>query len=305
MKSEDLFQQIADAIAAQMEAGVLPWHKPWSETQGAARNAVSGKAYRGANVFWLEMARQAKGYGSNLWLSFKQAKDLGGSVRKGEQGSAVFFWMFDKKADPVTGELKPVVWAKAYTVFNLDQCDDVKVPAKHAAPLVQPCPDVRNAIAEQLMLDTGAVIRHGGDVACYVPSLDIVKLPAFAQFESADAYYSTAFHELGHWTGHKSRLNREYGKRFGDEAYAFEELVAELTAAFVCLTNGFDNPARDDHAAYIKHWLKVLKSDKRAFITAAGAAQKAADLILGTAKAQEQAPDAQGESEGVLMAQAA
>jgi antirestriction protein ArdC len=286
MKTDELFQEITDRLLAQMEAGVRPWCKPWSAAKAGFEptlpHNIAGRSYRGANVFWLMMVADAKGYESPVWLTFNQAVDAGGSVRKGEKGTAVYFWNFQKRENKETGKVEQVVWAKAYTVFNIAQCDGVKMPEAQAprahAEVIQS--------AEDMIAATDATIRHGGDVACYVPSLDIVRLPAREAFAAIDGYYATAFHELGHWTGAKHRLDRQFGKRFGDDAYAFEELVAELTAAFVTGALGLANPAREDHAAYLANWIKVLKDDKRAFITAAGKAQAAADFILN-AKAVE------------------
>ena len=279
MKTDDLFQEITDRLIGQMESGIAPWNKPWNSAlagfEPSLPHNIAGRAYRGANVFWLMMVAQARGYESPVWLTFKQAQETGGSVRKGEKGTAVFFWHFDRKLNEETGKTEQTCWAKAYTVFNIAQCDGVKAP--QAKPRTQA---ETVAEADALICATGAIIKHGGDAACYIPSLDIVRLPDREAFASVDGYYGTAFHELGHWTGSEKRLNRQFGKRFGDDAYAFEELVAELTAAFVNGALGLANPARTDHAAYLKHWMKILKADRRAFITAAGKAQAAADFIL-------------------------
>lgn len=284
MKTDELFAQITDALLVKMEAGIIPWHKPWTAATSSPHN-LSGRTYRGANSFWLDLLREMKGYSAPVWLTFNQAKAAGGSIKKGEKGTAVFFWSFSEKKNESTGKVEKLVWAKAYTVFNIDQTEDVEI-AK-VDPLAQPSVFERNDAADDLIAATGAIIKHGGDRACYIPSADIIKLPVKEAFESADAYYGTAFHEIGHWTGAEKRLNRAFGKRFGDDAYAVEELVAELTASFVCAALGFDNPARDDHAAYLQGWIKVLKGDKKAFITAAGKAQAAADFIL-KAKAEEE-----------------
>lgn len=276
----DLFQEITDRITAQLATGVRPWAQPWKagatlQTVELPHN-IAGRQYRGANAFWLLMAQQAHGYARPLWLTFKQALDHGGNVRKGEKGTAVFFWKFDAREDKDTGEIKRSVMVRQYTVFNIAQCDNLEIPAlQPTKPLFE-----RIEAAEALAAGTGAVIHFGGARAFYSPTRDEVHMPAREAFRSADGLYSTLFHELGHWTGHSSRLAREYGKRFGDEAYAFEELVAELTAAFVCGSQGFASVEREDHAAYLGSWLKVLKQDSRAFITAAAHAQRAADLIL-------------------------
>lgn len=302
MKSAELFDKIAAGLIAKMESGVRPWAKPWTSRPGSMtlpHNLASGKAYRGANVFWLWLAQEAAGYESAAWLTYKQAADMGGNVRKGEKGTAVFFWSKFEREDKATGEKKSGMFAKAYTVFNVAQCEGIELPAP-----AEPAPEgERMAAAEALIAATGARIQHGGDRAFYVPSRDYIQLPAFADFVNADAYYSTAFHEIGHWTGHESRLNREYGKRFGDDAYAFEELVAELTAAFVCGSQGFASVERDDHAAYLANWIRVLRNDSGAFVTAASAAQKAADYIL--ASAADAAPMGEAEPEGEAAAMAA
>jgi antirestriction protein ArdC len=283
MKSAELFAQITDRIAAQIDAGVAPWRKPWTaDSAGLPRN-VSGRAYRGANTFWLALAQAAKGYPTPVWLTYKQAQAAGGSVRKGETGTAVFFWNFSEKTNAATGKVEKVVWAKVYTVFNVAQCDGIEVAAPPARTQIE-----RHADAEHVIAATGAVIRHGGDRAFYSPSADVVCVPHAETFVDRDAYYATVFHEIGHWTGAKARLDRQFGKRFGDDAYAFEELVAELTAAFVCASVGVSNPDREDHAAYLGHWSRILKADPKAFITAAGKAQAAADYILATAAQSEE-----------------
>ena len=283
MKTDELFAQITDALLVKIEAGVLPWHKPWTAETALPHN-LSGRVYRGANSFWLSLLQSTKGYSQPIWLTYNQAAAAGGSVKKGEKGTAVFFWSFTDKKNEATGKVEKLVWAKAYTVFNLDQCEGVE--HKAADPLARPTIFERNVAADDLIAATGAVIKHGGGYAFYVPSTDVICLPHKESFNQSDSYYSTAFHEIAHWTGSEKRLKRTFGKRFGDDAYAVEELVAELTASFVCAALGFDNPARDDHAAYLQGWIKVLKDDKKAFITAAGQAQKAADLIL-QAKAEE------------------
>ena len=285
----DVFTEITNAITAQLENGVLPWTQPWREGASATGSAtmphnIRGRPYRGANAFWLDLIGKSKGYGRPVWLTFNQAKDAGGSVKKGEKGTPVFFWKFDKKPDPANpGKLKETVFVKGYTVFNLDQCEGVACPEPRARPLAE-----RVDAAEALANATGAAIQWGGARAFYSPHFDSVQMPERGSFKSADGLYGTLFHELGHWTGHDSRLKREFGRRFGDEAYAFEELVAELTAAFICGSQGFTAPARPDHASYLASWLKVLKGDPRAFITAASAAQKAADFILATQTAEDE-----------------
>ncbi len=295
----DVFAEISNAIALKLEQGVRPWAKPWKDGMSPdpylPHNAITGKAYRGANVFHLMIMQQAHGYESSAWLTFNQAKDHGGHVKKGEKSTAVFFWHFGTRTDQETGEEKQSVTVRMYFVFNIAQTENVKLPERRKVqtPLT---PAERNAKAESMIAATGARIKHGGDVACFVPSQDIVCMPIAEAFKGSDDYYSTMFHELGHWTGHESRLNRTFGARFGDDAYAFEELVAELTSAFICGANGFASVARDDHAAYIGNWIKRIKDDPKAFIKAASEAQKAADLIM---------PKAEEDSEKEEMAEAA
>jgi antirestriction protein ArdC len=281
----DVFQQIADGIAAQLEQGVRPWAKPWREGMARPDNwprNIRGRSYRGANVFWLQLRQQQQGYEAAVWLTFKQALEQGGCVRKGERGTPVFFWKFEDKRDPKTGKVKRTCWAKTYTVFNVAQCDGVTVPERKLAPMQE-----RVAAADDLIEATNAVINYGGNKAFYVPTFDQIQMPPREAFKSADDLYGTLFHELGHWTGHASRLDRTLQNKFGDSGYAFEELVAELTAAFVCGSQGFYAAPRDDHAAYIGSWLKAIKDDPRAFVTAASKAQKAADFLLAFADSAE------------------
>ena len=206
-------------------------------------------------------------------------------MRKGEHGTPVFFWKFDRKpVDPKRpqGEQKNVVWAKGYTVFNLAQIDGVTAPKRRERTLAE-----RHADAEALMEATGARIqlrRRPGVLLARRSTSSSCRCARRSRPPSSST--ATAFHELGHWTGHEARLKREFGKRFGDQAYAFEELVAELTAAFVTGHLGIANPEREDHAAYLSNWIKVLQDDPRAFITAAGKAQAAADYILKAGEAQ-------------------
>lgn len=304
MKADELFQTIATTLAAKLEQGVRPWAKPWNAAPSPTdlpHNVTTGKAYRGANVFWLWMAQAAGGYETAQWLTYKQAAALGGNVRKGEKGTPAFYWAV-KKGENAKGEETTRMLPVSFTVFNVAQCENL--PAVEA---VEPAPIAdRIAAAEAMMAATGARIQHGGNRAFFVPSLDYIQLPAFEAFRGPDDYYATAFHELGHWTGHDSRLKRTFGQRFGDDAYAFEELVAELTSAFVCGSQGFASVARDDHASYLASWIRVLRNDSKAFVTAASAAQKAADLILSAGEdAKAAAPSQEAEPEAAALALAA
>lgn len=288
MKADDLFARITDAIAAQLERGVRPWSKPWTSQPGVLTmpHNIEGRAYSGGNVFWLWLQQEVMGYPTACWMTFNQAKARGGTVPKG--GTPVYFYGASKKVNEATGKEESRPFAKVFYVWNIAQVEGLTV----APPAtVEPAPEFeRIAAADALMAATGAVIRHGGAKAFYSPDYDSIQLPERADFVSADGYYSTAFHELGHWTGAEKRLNRTFGKKFGDDAYAFEELVAELTSALICGSQGFASLDREDHASYLANFLRILKADPKAFSKAASEAQKAAKLILesqGAANASE------------------
>jgi antirestriction protein ArdC len=270
----NLQKEIADRILAAMETGVLPWVRPWSSTNaGLPKNARTKRAYSGANVILLWITQQEHGYSSNQWLTFKQAQELGGSVRKGEKSTSITFVSRFEKSDDA-GNVASIPFLKSFNVFNIEQCDGLDLDAP--APLAIN-PDERDAACDAFIAATGAVIHYGGDRAFYRPSGDEIRLPAFERFDSRANYYATALHELVHWTGAESRCNRQFGKRFGDNAYAAEELVAELGAAFLCAELGLD--AVTQHAAYIQHWIELVKSDPQAFMTAASKASAAVEFL--------------------------
>lgn len=277
----DLYQAVTDKILAQLEQGCAPWIKPWSETSGGMPyNAISGKAYRGINTMLLFAPAGAIG---NAWLTYKQAQDVGAQVRKGEKGSMIVFFkpwkVTDKnaKAGETSSADRTIPVLRYFTVFHTSQVDGL--PEKYAPKIAERLPErERHDAAEKLMAQ--AIVQHGGDRAYYRTATDSIQLPQIGQFADVESYYGTALHELTHWTGNKARLDREYGKRFGDSAYAREELVAEMGAAFLCAACGIDGKLQ--HAEYVANWIQVLKNDKRAVLVAAGAAQKAADFVLGT-----------------------
>jgi antirestriction protein ArdC len=283
----DLYAEVSARIVAELEAGAAPWIKPWSATPGANTpcNAMSNRPYSGCNVILLWMA-QAVGYRSPRYLTFKQAMDLGGHVRKGERGTKVYFVkqleIRDGADDEPSTRLVPMM--REYTVFNVDQCDGLPDSVALGKPMRVRNPDARGDLADQFLRTTGADIREGHGEALYVPSRDFIAMPAFGAFKGADHFYGTAFHELTHWTGHKARLDRDLKNRFGSRNYAGEELVAELGAAFLCAEFGFDGDLR--HAGYIAHWIDLLRADKRAFFTACSQASKAADYLRGLALAE-------------------
>lgn len=304
----DVYQRITDRIVAALEQGAAPWHKPWNAEHAAGRITrplrCNGIPYRGVNVIMLWMTAAERGYAAPLWLTFKQAQELGGHVRKGEKGSLVVYanTICKTETDEATGEdqERVIPFMKGYTVFNAEQVEGL--PA-HFYAVAQPVldPVARIAQAEAFFAATGATIRHGGNMAFYTQAEDRVQMPPFEAFRDAESYYATLAHELTHWTKHPSRLDRDCGrKRWGDEGYAAEELVAELGAAFICADLGLAAEPRADHASYIASWLNVLKDDKRAIFTAAAHAQRAADFLHGCQPgAGEAVPD---EAEPVLEA---
>jgi antirestriction protein ArdC len=283
------YAEVTARILAELETGAAPWVKPWSVTAGRnmPMNATTGNAYQGANVVLLWMATHSR-FKQPHFLTYNQAKQAGGHVREGEKSCATICKVLQGVAKPKDGETEGRAFSsmKFYAVFNVEQCDGLPADLVSIEPRKPNNNDERDATIEEFIAATGADYSEtGGDKAFYSPGFDCVKMPAFDHFKSAAAYYSTAFHELGHWTGAEKRCNRTFGKRFGDRAYAAEELVAELTAAFLCAEFSIDGQLR--HAGYIDNWIALLKDDAKAFFTAASAAQKAADFLRSRALADE------------------
>lgn len=282
--ARDLYADVTARILQTMEAGAVPWQRSWQSTgSGLPMNAVSERPYSGVNVllFWLSADR---GYALPRYVTFNQAKEAGGNVRKGEHGTKVYFFKQLTVADRASGEDKTIPLLKEYTVFNVAQCEglpDRVTNGEAIAPLNQ---DQREALADRFIQSTGADFREGTGSPCYVPSRDFISIPAFAAFKSCPEFYGVAFHELTHWTGAKHRLDRDFSGRFGTQAYAAEELVAELGAAFINAEFGFDNT--QSNAAYLANWITLLKSDSRAIFTAASKASKAAEYLRGLALAE-------------------
>ena len=301
---KDLYATVTNQILAQLETGSAPWVKPWRATAGrnVAANADTNRPYSGVNIvmLWSAMACNAD-WIVPRFVTFRQAQKLGGSVRAGQHGTKVYFVkkMIGKpKAGEGEGEEtkgRAFSFLREYTVFNVAQCDGL--PARcHAVEDVKPRnADQRDGTIDDFVALTSCEIRSGGDRAFYVPSMDFVQMPNFQDFKSADHFYATEFHEMAHWTGSEKRLAREFGKRFGDNAYAAEELVAELCAAFLCAEFGLDGDLR--HAAYIKNWIALLKSDSKAFFTAASKAQQAADYLRAFALQDASSGDDDGEAD--------
>jgi antirestriction protein ArdC len=283
----DLYSRITGKILAELERGVRPWHRPWSgaNLEGRVTRPLrhNGIPYQGINVIVLWMAAVTNGYASPHWLTFRQAKELGGNVLKGEHGELVVYAdrIIRRETDDKGDETEHAIpFLKGYTVFNADQCDNL--PTQYAVkPDVPPQPMAqRIEAADTFFAATGAVIRHGGNRAYYAEGADIVQMPPFESFRDAESYAATLAHELTHWTKHEKRLARDFGRaRWGDEGYAREELVAELGSAFLSADLGITPEVRDDHASYIASWLEVLKNDTRFIFTAASYAQRAADYL--------------------------
>jgi antirestriction protein ArdC len=282
--STDLYAEVTDRIIAELERGVVPWRKPWAATDGSLhRNLVSGKPYRGVNQLLLSLSS----YSSPYWVTFKQAKAKGGAVRKGEKSTLIVFWKFLRREDKATGKLTSIPMLRHYRVFNVEQCDGLTVPEPVEREDFDPI-----AAAETIFADmpNRPMVGFGGDRAFYAPAFDTVQLPEREAFDSAAGFYSTAFHELVHATGHQSRLNRpevQGGASFGSEVYSREELTAEMGAAMLCAQAGILDDTVKPSAAYIGSWLKVLRADRKMVLGAAGKAQRAADYILGTGFAEE------------------
>lgn len=294
--SRDIYAEVTDRLVASLEAALATgtsWVRPWA-TQGTStgrpKNATSGHVYKGINTLLLWAAADTAGFSDGRWASFKQWQAVGASVRKGEKGTLiVFFKPLEVEDANVEGGRKVIPMIRSSYVFNIAQVDNC--PERIAKAGLVEVSDLteRLAKADAMVAATGAVINHGGDRAFYAPARDCIQMPtreAFAAHgdtqSATEAYYSTLLHELVHWTGHKTRLDRFSGSAgFGSPEYASEELVAEIGAAFLCSIAGVSAEPRADHGAYLAAWLAVLKNDKRAIFKAASLAEKATDLIAG------------------------
>jgi antirestriction protein ArdC len=282
----DLYAEVSTRIIEELERGAAPWVKPWSATAGqnVPQNAMTNRPYSGCNVILLWIAHN-RGWPTPRFLTFKQAIEAGGNVRKGEHGTKVYFvkQLQIKDGDSEEADARLVPMMREYTVFNIDQCENLPDSISAGKSMRVRSPDARDALADEFLHSTGADIREGHGEAYYVPSHDFISMPAFEAFKGADHFYNVAFHELSHWTGHKSRLDRDLKHRFGERAYAAEELVAELGAAFLAAEFSFDGDVRN--AGYIATWIELLKADKRALFTACNRASAAADYLRGLALA--------------------
>jgi antirestriction protein ArdC len=285
----DVYSKITDKIIADLEQGVRPWLRPWNADHAAGRITRplrhNGIPYKGINVIMLWSASVVKGYACPLWLTFKQAQEFGGNVRKGETGELVVYansitrTETDQKGEEIEREIP---FLKGYTVFNAEQCENLPAHyyAKAEAPALTPLQRIDSA--DRFFAATGADIRHGGTRAFHAEGPDYVQMPPFETFRDAESYAAVLAHECVHWTKHRTRLARDMGRvKHGDEGYAREELVAELGSAFLCADLGITPETREDHAAYIASWLTVLKNDKRMIFSAASQAQRAVDYLHG------------------------
>jgi len=271
--SNKIYESVTNSIIEQLEKGATPWLKPWKADSTADKNLISQKPYQGVNRLILGLSSMVKGYDTPVWASFKQFESLGASVRKGEKGTAIVWFSPITKENKETGEVESFNALKTYYVFNVAQCDGIEITK--SKPVDKPFNAIE--LAEERIAKTGAVISHGGDSAFFAPSVDRIQMPHKSAFDNESSYYATVFHELTHWTGAKHRLDRTFGKRFGDPAYAFEELVAEMGAAFLCQDYRIKGELR--HAGYIQNWLKAMRDDSKAIFKASALAQKAADYI--------------------------
>ncbi|MDD3798441.1 MAG: zincin-like metallopeptidase domain-containing protein [Novosphingobium sp.] len=282
----NLYEQITNRIIAELEAGRIPWVQPWGSAKasvGMPYNAVSERRYSGINILTLWDAIVSRGFASHAFLTFRQAITLGGNVRRGEQGIGVIYTRRfiprdeHRRADIEGREPSGgIPFLKWFTVFSVEQCDGLP------AHICEPPPPIPEGLilpqAEALIAATGADFRIGGPSAFYSPTHDYVQVPRPDDFFDPVNWHRTAFHELGHWVGGATRLNRDQSGVFGSVAYGKEELCAELTASFVCAALGITPTVR--HADYIGSWLEIIRGDDRAILRAASAASKAADYLL-------------------------
>ena len=292
MARKDVYAEITNKLISDLEKGVRPWMRPWSAEGSNVRPLrENGKPYNGVNVLILWDAACENGYSAPTWMTYRQASKLGAQVRKGEKGTTVVYANIitvadtDKNGQSVE---KTIPFMKGYTVFNVEQIDGL--PEKYTFQISKPVENNLDKIShlEEFFTNTKAEIIHGGNRACYLFDSDQIRIPELKSFKDAESYYATLAHEMVHWTKHKDRLDRDLGrKRWGDEGYAREELVAEIGSAFLACDLGLYIEPREDHASYIDSWLKVLKDDKRAIFQASSLAQKAVDYLHKFQKAGE------------------
>jgi antirestriction protein ArdC len=284
-ENRDVYARVTAQIVTAIEQGVSNWRMPWHSSGRFAFspiNVTSKKPYRGINTVCLWAAAESKGYERGEWGTYQQWQEKGAQVRKGEKATTVVFWKFaNAAAETDDGDETPkagssrLLFTRGYSVFNAAQVDGY-TPKAESEPNVP----ARIEQADAFFKSVGATVRHGGNQAFYAPVTDHIQMPPFQSFRDGVSYYATLAHEHTHWTAPAGRCDRELGKRFGENAYAAEELIAELGAAFTCAHLGLSTEPREDHAQYINSWLNVLKADKRAIFTAASKAQQACDWLI-------------------------
>lgn len=287
--NESVYQVVTDRIVSLLERGVVPWQQPWDSATQAPMNLKSMKPYRGINVFLLGSLH----YASPFFVSYKQAQDLGGNVKRGERGNPVIFWKWVEVDNRETGNKEQIPLLRYYSVFNAAaQCEGVPVPVV-VQPVREhsPVEEAEKIVAE---MPKRPLIRYGLTQAFYAPAEDYVGMPAHGQFKTSEDFYSVLFHELCHSTGHPSRLNRKGAG--GTEGYALEELCAEIGAAFLCANAGIAGRTLDNSAAYLRFWVQHLKDDSKLVVFAAGQAQKAVDFILNRQATEAATKEVQIES---------
>jgi antirestriction protein ArdC len=276
-------ETITAAIVERLEAGTRPWVQPWTGASVSRPLRACGTPYQGINVLWLWMAAEAAGHSSPYWMTYRQSQVLGAQVRKGERGTVAIFYrayqaeVADEGEEATDGRTSRVL--KSFTVFNACQIDGL--PGRYfPEPRPLPPPTERDSALDRFFVAVPARVRHWGAEAFYSPALDQITMPEPGLFRNLDHYRATLAHELSHWTGHENRLARQMGGRFGSEAYAMEELVAELSSAMLGAELGLPVDHLDHHASYLASWLKVLKADSKAILTVAAKAEEAASLLL-------------------------
>lgn len=277
-----VYEIVTEQIIKKLEAGIVPWAKPWttSATNELPKNLKTKKTYRGVNLFLLSMS----GYSSPYWLTMAQCQEMGGWVNEPKNYTMVVFWRPIVKRNEESGEDEMSFMAPRYfKVYNVEQCSGLNVPVATVPDEKSPVEKLEQCESLVRGYKDCPEINHGGDRAYYSPSADHIQMPKMEQFANSESYYSTLFHEMGHSTGHKSRLNRkEIGlAKFGTADYSREELVAEMTAAFLCNSVQILKPVEENTVAYLQGWMKSLKADSKAIFVAAGRAQKAYEYIVG------------------------
>jgi antirestriction protein ArdC len=286
MKADTLFEDITHELIAAIEAGAGDWHMPWQTLADAGTpTSIDGRPYRGVNALWLPMVAATRGWDSGVWGTYRGWQRHDAQVQRGEKGTAVLLWKRiepDSKADVDDSETggpgRPRLVARTFTVFAAEQTAGADDLVARSRRVERDTPE-RLVEADAYFAAVGASVVVGGNVACYQPSTDTIRVPRLEQFTHASHYYSMLAHEHVHWTGHADRLDRDLSGRFGSDAYAAEELVAELGAAMWSAQAGISAATRTDHAAYLAHWLKILRDDARSLVTVASRAQAALDHV--------------------------